>query len=194
MIRLWFGYDLVDHFIMVYVYPLCIYISYFHVISWFNACTSLLIIYLLVDELSSQKLTKKQFHFFFLFWDCTSLFLCSLGTFLGHTSLALFPGMEVKYIFPRISLLIWFWEVNKIRKYLRQHFHQVVVQNGYQKDWNKRKTYFTITFGCFRSKTYFERSYINPNISVFSYFVYSWSVRVGIFFCIFRRGKIICLS
>ena len=65
---------------MVYIYPLCIYISVFHVISWLYSCTSLLIIYLLVDEISNQKITKLQFHFLFLSWDCTSLFLHSLGT------------------------------------------------------------------------------------------------------------------
>ena len=47
---------------------------FFNVTSWFSTCISLLIVYLLVNELSNQKL-QKIIPFCFLFWDCASLFL-----------------------------------------------------------------------------------------------------------------------
>ena len=65
---------------MVYIHDLCVYILVLHVISWLSSCISLLIVYLLINELSNQINQINQFHFWFLFWDCTSLFVCSLGT------------------------------------------------------------------------------------------------------------------
>ena len=65
---------------MVYIYPLCVYISVLHVVSWFSVCISFLIIYLLVDELSNQKFQKNQFHFAFCFEIVLACSFRSLGT------------------------------------------------------------------------------------------------------------------
>ena len=106
----------------------------------------------------TKKLQKNHSIFAFCFEIVLACSFVVQEQFIALTYLVSLLGMEVNYIFPRISLLIWFWEVNKIRKYFRLHFHQTMVHSGYQKHWNKSKTYFTFTFGCLRSRTDFERS------------------------------------
>ena len=41
---------------------------------------------------------------------------------MALTSLVSLQGTKLKYIFPRISLFIWFWEVNKVSKSFRLQF------------------------------------------------------------------------
>ena len=82
-------------------------------------CISLLLfISSLIDEVFNQN--PKNLFYLILFYEI--VLACSLVVweqFLALTSLAPLLGMKLKYIFPRISLFIWFWEVNKVKKYFR---------------------------------------------------------------------------
>ena len=94
------------------VYPTCM----------IQFCISLLLfISSLIDKVFNQN--PKNLFYLILFYEI--VLACSLVVweqFLALTSLASLPGMKLKYIFPGISLFIWFWEVNKIRKYFRVQF------------------------------------------------------------------------
>ena len=97
------------------------YTSQSFIVAWFSVCLSLMSFYPLVNKLQNQN--PKNLFYLVLF--CDIVLACSLVVweqFLGLTSLESFSGMKLNYIFPGISLFIWFWEVNKVRKYFRLHF------------------------------------------------------------------------
>ena len=77
---------------------------------------------LLMKFLKPKTKTLKPILFYFYLRLCWLVLLVVWEQFLALTYLASLLGMKLKNIFPGISLFIWFWEVNKVRKCFRLQF------------------------------------------------------------------------